>query len=353
MAEGAGEAAVRQAFRDQEDWSEKLGSPFMARLCGAFADGLDRGTAIGARILDWPGHPDTLHDAVPLRIAGGLHALVRRGHSPDLARLYPPNALPSAADLWGGIVRALDEHEAALMPWLDGAPQTNEVARSSLLMAGFLEISAATGLPLSLLELGASAGLNLLSDRYRHRLGELEVGPDASALRLAPPWEGPAPARAEVRIAARRGVDLNPLDMANAADRERLPCYVWPDQAERLARVEAAIAIAAQDPPTLDRGDAAGWLEERLAETPPRGIVRVVYHTIAFQYFPTETQARIEAALDRAGATATPETPLARLAFEADPGRGALLKLRLWPDGRERVLARSDGHVKRVVWLAE
>lgn len=115
-----GEEEVRAAFARQEGGCLRLGSPFTARLCAAFAQNLDRSTAIGRRILDWPGEPDALHDAVPLRIAGGLHALVRRGRLPGLARLYPPAALPEIADLWAALPEALSEEEAELGRWLDG-----------------------------------------------------------------------------------------------------------------------------------------------------------------------------------------------------------------------------------------
>lgn len=347
-----GEAAVRNAFAQQADWAEKLGSPFMARLCRAFLH-LDRATAVGRRVLDWPDGSDVLHDAVPLRIAGGLHALVRRGALPDLARLYPPNPLPGEDELWAAVREALVSAEGELLPWLDSAPQTNEVSRSAVLMAGYATLARITGRPIAILELGASAGLNLLADRYRSRLGTLELGDPVLPLTLAPDWSGPNPPEAGVSLLARRGVDLNPLDVTRPADRERMLAYVWPDQADRLARMETALSIARADPPRLDRGDAASWLEQRLHEPAPEGVVRTVVHTIAFQYFPDATRARIYAALEEAGRAARTETPFAWLRYEADPAFDgkATLRLRVWPDGSDRLLAVGDGHVRRVKWL--
>ena len=346
------EAAVRAALAAQAGHCERLGSPFTARLCGALALHLDRTGPIGRRVLDWPGVPDAGGDALPLRLAGGLHALVRRGRLPALARLYPPHPLPEPEALWAAVAAALDEAADDLAPWLDGAPQTNEVARSALLMAGLAVVSAATGLPVSLLELGASAGLNLVLDRYAYDLGGRALGAPSSPLRLAPPWQGGSPPAAAVVVRGRRGVDLNPLDVTAPADRERLMAYIWPDQPERLARTGAALALAQADPPALDRADAAAWLEARLAEPPEPGVARVVQHSIALQYFPDAAKRRVAAALAAAGERAGPDAPLAWLRFEHEPELGApSLRLRLWPDGADRLLARADAHVRGVTWL--
>ena len=347
-----GEAGVRDAFRSQQIWCDRLGSPFTARLCGVFAERLDVSTAIGRRLLSWPGPPDARHDAVPLRIAGGLHALVRRGRLPDLAALYPPHELPSADRLWVAVDAALWEAGDVLSVWLDLPPQTNEVARSAVLMAGYATIAAETGLPLSVRELGSSAGLNLLADRYRCRLGGAVFGPASSPVHLQPAWSGRDPPAVQPRMVRRCGIDLNPLDVTRERDRERLAAYVWPDQPERLARVEAAIAIAAADPPAIDRGDAAEWVERQLAADRDPGTVLVFAHSIASQYFPDETQTRIALAIERAGAGADPLAPLAWLRFEVDPAFDSRpsLRLRLWPDGSDRVLALADAHVRAVEW---
>lgn len=349
-----GEADVRAAFTAQALWCERLGSPFTSLLCTVLARDLGGDTPLGRRILDWPGNPDAGHDSVPLRLAGGLHALVRRGQDMRLAAVYPPNPAPEPARLAATIETALREHEAELAPWLDGPPQTNEVARSAVLMAGYLAIADRTELPLTLLELGASAGLNLLADRYGYRLGTLSAGEPGSPLQLAPSWSGADPPAAPVRVVGRRGVDLNPLDVLSATDRERLFAYIWADQAERLARMQAALAVATADPPPVDRDSADAWLADQLAAKPARGVARVVAHSIAFQYFPADAQSAISATLERVGREATAETPLAWLRYETDPafaGR-ASLRLRLWPSGTDEVLALADPHGRSVEWRA-
>jgi hypothetical protein len=351
------ETTIREAFAEQAAACERLGSPFTARLLEVVGRALDRSTALGRRVLDWPGEPGTEGDNLPLRFAGGLHALVRQGSLPELARRYPPRPLPDQDTLQRAAAKVLAEAGDEIAPWLDSAPQTNEALRAATIMAGLLVIARRTGLPLSLYELGASAGLNLVLDRYEHRLGPdrdtaLRVGTRGSPVVLAPAWEGPPPPPAEVRIVRRRGTDLEPLDPVDPADRERLLAYVWADQAERLARTEAALDLAASDPPTIDQADAAEWTETHLAVAPERGVARVLTHAIAFQYFPDETKRRITAHAGRVGAQATGEAPLAWLRLEMEPEGGdePVLRLRLWPGGKDEVLAIGHLHGDRVRW---
>jgi hypothetical protein len=356
MGQGAAdrESEVRAAFARQADWCARLGSPFTSLLCRTLGDKLDRGTDLGRRVLGWPGKPDALHDSVPLRLCGGLNALVRAGHLPGLAALYPPNPPPDPDRLWPALRDAMGAAEGELLPWLDLPPQTNEVARSAVLTAGLAVVAAETGLPLSLYELGASAGLNLLLDRYDIRLGaQRRYGDPASAVKLAPDWQGGDPPEAEITIGDRRGVDMSPIDVTDAQARDRLLAYLGPDQAQRVARLEAALAIAAESPPAVAEGDAAAWLEAELGDAAEPGVVRVVLHSIAFQYFPSETQERIARHLERVGASASPEAPVAWLRYELEQLRGSpSLRLRLWPGGEDRLLAHADPHARAVEWIA-
>jgi hypothetical protein len=342
-----GEEAARAAFASQAKWCEQLGSPFTARLVRLLGERLDRSTAVGRRILDWPGNPAPQADGVPLRLAGALHAQVRRGAAPALAALYPPAPQPDDAALWPAILPLLDNER--VLAFLDRPPQTNEVARSAPLMAGLLALAAEHPLPMRLFELGASGGLNRLLDRYGHDLGGRRAGDMASRLQLRPAWKGPPPPSADVRVLSRAGVDLTPVDLA--ADGGRLLAYVWADQADRLARLEAALAIAAADPPPVAQGDAADWLERTLPAAPGEGATRLVFHSIAWQYFPPETRQRIAALMDRLGRDAAPSAPLAWLRYEQQPGDPHhSLRLRTWP-GEDRHLAWLHPHGAEVEWL--
>ena len=311
---------------------------------------LDRSSATGRAVLDWEGPPDALGDAVPLRLAGALHGLVRAGRLPALAKLYPPNPLPGTTRLADAAMEALQEADSEIMAWLRFAPQTNEAARSAVLYPGLMVVAAKTGLPLALFEVGASAGLNLIPERYAYNLGGRRFGDRNSPVVLSPKWSGELPTDVEPHILSRRGCDLNPIDVTDASQRARLIAYVWADQQDRLARVEAAIALLGQDPPDIDAADAADWVCEMVEDNASKGVGRVLYHSIAFQYFPTETKQRIAAGMEMAGRQATAQSPLAWLAFEQREDQGVLLTLRLWPGGKEDLLAQGEAQGREVRW---
>src|SRR5918994_1980948 len=271
MAQSA-EAAIRKAFAEQAQACAQRGSPFTSHLCEALARVLDRSTRTGQRVLVWPGRPDARGDSVPLRLVGGLHALVRQGPLPGFATHYPPHPLPDLQVLEKALAEVLPTADDRLLPWLDLPPQTNEPMRSAPLMAGLLVIAQATnGLPFALYEVGASAGLLLALDRYRHCLGETVVDTQDALVLIAPQWEGSSPPNAQMQIVRRQGSDIEPLDVRKQDDRERLLAYIWADQADRLARVETALGIAAIDPPRLERADAAEWTERMIKTEPEAG----------------------------------------------------------------------------------
>ncbi|NUB44189.1 DUF2332 family protein [Fertoebacter nigrum] len=327
-----------------------LGSPFTARLLAMLADRLAPGSPLADRILGWPGDAGPSGDSVPLRLAGGLHALVQTGRDAALAAVYADTAAHTGDALWQPVAAALAAHENFLMAWLNSPPQTNEVRRAAVLIAAGHWLTARFGLPLVLSELGASAGLNLLWDRYALDLPGLRLGPDDPALVLSPDWRGALPPHCPPEIAARAGVDLNPLDPV--ADRLRLLAYIWADQTDRLTRTKAALAEAVRLRPPVARADAVDWLDTRLANR-HAGHLHLVFHTIAWQYFPPAAQARGEALLAAAGARATADAPLARLAMEADATPGsAAVTLNLWPGNVRLVMGRADFHGRWVEWLA-
>lgn len=317
-----------------------------AAVVGALAEVVDRSTATGARILDWPGDPMT--DVLQLRIAGGLNALARRGADAELSAYYK-SGVGDAVPL---LRRVIARHDEWLFPWLDSAPQTNEVGRAAALWPGVMAVAAQFGPRVELLELGASGGLNLNMDRFGYDFGGARAGDSASGVELAPIWSGAEPVVATVEVVVRAGVDLNPLDMTDPEVADRMLAYIWPDQHERIARAEAAIAIARDFPPLIDSNDGADWLERRLAMPQEGGTTRILYHSVALQYFPAEGQKRVHAAIATAAARATPERPFAWLSMEFYE-QIALAELRLttWPgDGQHRLLAFCHPHGARIEW---
>ena len=333
---------IRQAFRHQAEACASLGSPLMARLMAGLADRLTPGDPVSDQVLGWTGDPSSKADSVPLRLAGGLHALILTGQDPALAAAYAD----PGADPTGAALATIRQHPGFLTDWLKSPPQTNEVRRSAALIAAAHWLNHHFGLPLILSELGASAGLNLLWDHYALSVQGQSFGPADPALILSPDWTGPLPPSDRPTILDRRGVDLNPLDPLT--DRLRLLAYLWADQPDRIARTRAALDLAERLRPQVDRADAAEWLEARLA-TPTEGALHLVFHTVAWQYFPPATQARALAALEAAGR----RTPLARLAMEADSQTpGAALTLTLWPGGKTISLGRADFHGRWINWQA-
>ncbi|MDP9086798.1 MAG: DUF2332 family protein, partial [Pseudomonadota bacterium] len=301
------------------------------------------------RLRLWPGDPRPSGDAVPLRLCGGLHASVRAGNAPSLATCYPPNALPERERLAAAVSEAMRASD--LVQWLDRPPQTNEVGRANALFSGLLAFADRFPQPVALFELGASAGLNLNMDRFGYDLGGLHTGDPASPLQLRPAWTGPSPPEARIEVLARRGVDLTPLDALSEG--ERLRAFVWADQVRRIEQLGAALEVARAHPPLVDSGDAAAWLEARLDEAQPRATGRLVYHSIAFQYFPPNTQARVKQAIEGAGDKATGQTPLGWLRFERTPDeQDPTLRLRMWPGNDDRLLATCHPHGTSINWLA-
>lgn len=346
------EDEVRSSFFRQAEACRSLGSPFTARLCLLARDRLDRRSAVGRAILGWKGDASAAGDAVPLRLAGALHSLVVTGRSPSLIAVYPPNHTAVSDDeLWGAVEGALDEYEAEVLGWLESAPQTNEVRRCGVLLPGFLTIARLTGLPMTLSEVGASAGLNLRWDRYRYELGRAAWGDSSSPVVLSPEWRGPDLAVQPIEVLDRAGCDLNPLDPTVEKDRVRALSYIWADQIDRLERTRAALDVAAAVPAPVDRTDAVEWLERRLSATQPAG-VHVVYHSIVWQYLPHALRARGEALLAAAGSTCSPGHPLAWLRLEHDgKSPGAALTLTMWPGGEQRLIARADFHGRWIDWI--
>jgi hypothetical protein len=227
----ADRAEVLASLATQIEWCHRLDAPFTAGLVGAVRTNIERGGTLAALVVPWPGRP--LADALPIRLAGAFHALVRAGSAPELGRLYPTEAgaldVPAAPPNWDdpAIADLVDAvactRRDAIAAFISHPPQTNEVGRSAVLMPGYAEIARATGLPLRVLELGASAGLNLNWHRYAYDLGSRVVGAAAAALVLAPEWRGaPPPVATLPDVGTCRGCDRSPIDLARPGAVERL-----------------------------------------------------------------------------------------------------------------------------------
>jgi hypothetical protein len=340
--------AVLSAFAKQIGWCESLGSPFTARVLTILRDDIAAGGASAELARAWPGDP--VADALALRMAAGLHALALAESAPALVPCYPPSAA-TIEQLRTVVLDAVREHQSAIRAFLSSPPQTNEVGRSGVLVGGFLQIAKETALPLRLLEIGTSAGLNAIWDRYHYHIGAVGWGDPQSPVRISPSWEGPSPPiDAPIRVIERLACDIAPVDLEDPAQRLRLRAYVWADQRERLSRLESAIDLARAHGPRVERADAADWVRTKLRE-PAASSATVLYHSIMWQYLSSETQADIRASLERAGDRATSAAPLAWLRFEpSNSVSRPELRMTLWPGARDVRLAVAHPHGSSVQW---
>lgn len=353
--------ALLAAFEQQAAWCDAP-SPFTARLLRASQSWLASNLAAQRDFAALAADP--LAAAVPLRWAGGLHLLALQGQEP-WASLWPPaEAGPGANEgaLDAAIRLAWQTRQPLLRDALSRPPQTNETQRSAALLPGLLHIAGATGLPLALLELGASAGLNLWCDRYR--LAPVAEPPwswgDARApVDLQPAWTGPPPwtgaAPPTLVVHSRAACDAHPVNLHQPQEALRLASFIWPDQSARLARLRAAQAAVAgwmaAEGVQVQALPAAEFVQAELALQRP-GLATVLMHSVVWQYIAADEQQVIIEAMDHAAARATPAAPLAWLRFEPDgPHGGVELRCRIWPDGSERLLARCHPHGLQVTWL--
>jgi len=159
--------------------------------------------------------------------------------------------------------------------------QTNEPARCATLLPALAQLPQ----PLALLEVGASAGLTLLVDRYSYDYGGHRIaGTDPGAPVLACQPRGPLPLPDRVpAIAWRAGLDLSPLNVTDADDVRWLECLLWPGEHGRAERLAQAVAAARRDPPPVGRGDLLTDVPA-LARQAPADATLVVYHSAVLAY---------------------------------------------------------------------
>ena len=332
-------------------------SPFSARVLARSRLWLEADATAHAELSAV--HADPLAGAVSLRWLAGLHHLALRGHQP-WAGLWPPAAGAVSDDtLDAAIANAWQTQQPALRSALSLPPQTNEVQRSAALLPGLLHVAAQTAaqtaLPLSLMEVGASAGLNLWCDHYRHEHGNWAWGDSQSALTLRSEWIGPAPPQPRLNITQRAGCDANPVDLSHPGEALRLLSFIWADQPERLARLRAAqqvaVACMAASGVRVQAMRGADFVRQQLQQRAP-GQALVLMHSVVWQYIARTEQDDIRALMEAAGAAATAAAPLAWLRFEPPaPAEAVELRCRFWPGDADRLLARCHPHATHIEWL--
>jgi hypothetical protein len=344
----AGDRPLPARFRRHADMLVRSNrSPLYIRLMRAAADDIERGGPVARLFAGIPAPPGSVPQ---LRLMGALHYLVLSGQAPGLAAFYPSAGGREPADgVWPAAQATIDEHFDEIRARLHRTVQTNEPGRSAVLFGGLLWLSDRHRRPIRLLEVGASAGLNLLADRYAYLVDGTTLGDPASPLRFTDPWVPPPPidieaTAAQLRITARAGCDLAPLDPARPEDQITLLSYIWPDELHRIERMRAALAVAAADPVPVTSSSGSEWLPGALAAAKD-GELTVVWHSVMRQYVePAEWEA-IERALDgRPG--------VVRLCMEPDFSQRAPMQLTVHDPAHApaRLLAVCDDHGLPIRW---
>jgi hypothetical protein len=343
--------AVRMR-RHQRGMARSGRSPLYVALVAAAADDWDAG-GIVRELFDGI---DVPRGSVPaLRLMAALHELALTGREPELSAFYPSaGGTRSPERAWPAAREALRRNADWIKPRLRRTVQTNEPGRSAVLYPVLLWLTARYARRLRLLEIGASAGLNLICDRYRYDADGTALGDPRSPVRFRQPWQpGPpidlAAADAQLRIGYREGCDPNPLDPSNPDDQRRLTSYIWPDERERLARLAAALSVAAPRPPMVVRAAAIDWLPDALARR-REGELTVVWHSIIRQYVDPDEWRRLADAYAAALAQA-PDRPIVWVGMEpAAIDHRDELTIRTGPAGPATRLAGCNDHGPPLVW---
>jgi hypothetical protein len=292
----------------------------------------------------------------PNMLFGAAHYLLLGGASHPLAAHYPTlggGELPGDPAFVAFRAFCL-EHADAIRPLLETRiTQTNETRRCAYLLPAFQAVAAQSGQPLALIEIGPSAGLNLLWDRYSYLYGgELRAGAPASPVLIATELRGPVrppiPALPPP-VAWRRGIEISPLDLSDGNTVRWLEALIWPENTERMARLRAAITMARSAPPPIIAGDALDLLPALIAAAPADAAL-CVYHTHVIYQFSQEGRERLSAILTEAGRF----RPIYRLGCEGMALKHAELVWTLYERGgvEERLLATASGHGDWVAWVA-
>lgn len=330
-----------ERMRLQAEQCRLMGSPLTAALLEGAAADLDRDGVVAQIVQPYLGLPG---GAVPsLRFAGALHRLVLEGRAPELALHYPSvGGTAPVAQLWPAAELTCRQHVPELRRLMGRTVQTNEVGRAAVLYG----VLGMIGGPIRLLEVGASAGLNLRCDHFAYATGDLVLGEATSPVVLEPPWENAPPVRHDFEVVERRGCDPNPIDPTSAEGRLTLTSYVWADQVARLARLRGALDVAAGVPAVVEQAGALDFLTRELGK-PADDLTTVVWHSMVWQYIDPKERKAVDELLDHAGRR------LVRISLEPEAVDGTFLFRACassYPGGRRVHLADASGHGPPVRW---
>ncbi len=340
------EETAPHVLRRMAEIAESFGSPLYRTILEVAGNDVEGGGPTREVLRDEL--QATVESAMPLRLTAALHRLVLEGRAPRLAEFYASagGRRPAEDGLRDVLLEVMSVEVETLRELVARPCQTNEVGRCAGLILGFLTVARKTGLPLRLLEIGASAGLNLRWDQFRYEHGDAAWGPPDSPVRLTGRWnrEPEVFATGDVQVVERRGCDPNPMDPADPETILALKGSIWADQEERFRLLEGALRIASRIPATVERSNAGDWLEGELRNA-SSGTATIVYHSVVWQYLDPPEREQVRDTIRAAGERATEDAPLAWLSTEPqEVAKRHRVRLTMWPGGDIHSLAETGPH---------
>jgi len=289
---------------------------------------------------------------------GAIHYLLLRGLRHQLSSFYP--------SLSGSTIKEDDPYPFFRSFCLENRKeiedlistrrvQTNEVQRCTCLMPAYAVAYRRAGKPLSIVDLGASAGLHLLWDHFGYDYGEgKKFGDPSSPVQLACLLHGnvspPFPSRLPL-VAYRVGIDLNPIDVNDPKMMLWLKALVWPEHLKRAETLNSAIELAKQIPPAVIRGDVLAVLPEVLSKVPVETAVCISHSHLVYQ-FPRELRERFFSMINECGA----HRDIFQISYEWWPGKDkSELELSIFENGakQEQLLAYCNPHGEWLQWVSQ
>ena len=332
-------------FRSFAGFARGGGSPLYERLALAIADDPEMLTLAAFARSEQP-QANILF--------GAVHALLLSGVKHPLTEYYPSCGGDRAVDEETyAAFKSLVERERDRIESLirTRVTNTNEVGRSALLYPAYDAVAYETGTPLNIIEIGPSAGLNLNWFRYGYEYGAALKRNDGAALILSCELRGhlkPTLAPRIPEINAVTGLELNPVDLSLAQERLWLRALIWPERIDRLNRLDAALAIAAQHPPSIERGNASEDLAALMERAPPGPLT--IAHTLVTYQLSSQQLTAFESELCEASA----RRQIYEVGVEWDGASYPISLTRYQAGESQRLeLARCDPHGGWIEWLAD
>ncbi len=296
-------------------------------------------------------------DALPNLFFAAVHLLLQNGEHYQLAAFYPSVTKNSRhyEYVYPYFRNFVLDHEPKIAKIITTRTvQTNEVARCAALVPAFeLIASEDRNRPLAMIEIGSSAGLTLLWDRYHYEYGKgMECGPRDSPVYIECLLRGdkqpPIPLNFP-KVDTRLGIDLNPIDLNDPVNVHWLRALVWPEQEKRTRQLELAVQLAKQQPLKIMRGNALELLPELISKT-RTDTQLCIYHSFTLSLASEDNRAKLKSVLDRASQNR--RLFLVSLEWARDK-ESPLVELASFHRGVEtrRILAKSQAHGEWLEWL--